>query len=318
MSVQQEPIRMNQSTASEKKEPVETHEEPPKLEFARSGESLEAFGAALGGAVLGVLATLLILAIINNGTLRFTGAGGESLQASVTRIDENLGAVSHNIDVVAQRMTALESEGGAISQIQGSIATLDEQIAAQSASLAELDVTRRNFDTFTMALAQVLSEMNSDESAAAAEPVAAEAVEAEAVTAEATTEEAPAAETEAAAEAEAAPALAMPMISADAALAGNAIAAYLFVDNNADGMLNAEEAALVGASFTLTPAEGEAVSAQTTDTGAVFAELAAGEYIVTVTDALGFELASDTVAIVTVAEEAAEGQAVYFPVVAGE
>ncbi|MEZ4830952.1 MAG: hypothetical protein R2873_02935 [Caldilineaceae bacterium] len=74
MSVQQEPMRMNQSTASEKKENTETHEEPPKLEFARSSESLEAFGAALGGAVLGVLATLLILAIINNGTLRFTGA----------------------------------------------------------------------------------------------------------------------------------------------------------------------------------------------------------------------------------------------------
>ncbi|MCB0116360.1 MAG: hypothetical protein KDD84_19815, partial [Caldilineaceae bacterium] len=158
MSVQQEPMRMNQSTASEKKENTETHEEPPKLEFARSSESLEAFGAALGGAVLGVLATLLILAIINNGTLRFTGAGGESLRASITRIDENLGAVSHNMDVIGSRLESIEGEGGALNQVQtslsaldASLTALDEQVSSQGVAMAELEVTRRNFDTFTAA-----------------------------------------------------------------------------------------------------------------------------------------------------------------------
>ena len=64
MSVQQEPLKMSQTT-SEKKDAHGHVNEPPKLEFANSSESLEAFGAALGGAILGVLATLLILAIIN-------------------------------------------------------------------------------------------------------------------------------------------------------------------------------------------------------------------------------------------------------------
>ncbi|MCB0116362.1 MAG: hypothetical protein KDD84_19830 [Caldilineaceae bacterium] len=112
--------------------------------------------------------------------------------------------------------------------------------------------------------------------------------------------------------------MAMPMVVSEAALAANSVAAYLFVDNNADGMLNDDEAALVGATFTLTPAEGEAMTAQTTDAGALFAELAAGEYIVSVDDALGFDLTSDSLATVTVSEDAAEGQAVFFPVAAGE
>jgi hypothetical protein len=319
MSVKQEPMKMNQSTASEKKESVDSHEEPPKLEFARSSESLEAFGAALGGAVLGVLATLLILAIINNGTLRFTGAGGESLRASITRIDENLGAVSHNIDVVAGRLAAIEGEGGALGQVQSSLSALDaslialdEQVMAQGVAMEELEVTRRNFDTFTAALAQALGEMNAMQNesveAEAAAPIEAVAVEAPA--AEAATTEAPAAEV--------AEAVAMPMVVSEAALAANSVAAYLFVDNNADGMLNDDEAALIGATFTLTPAEGEAVSGQTTDAGALFAELAAGEYTITVEDALGFNLISDSTATVTVSEDAAEGQAVFFPVAAGE
>jgi hypothetical protein len=329
MSVKQEPMKMNQSTASEKKDSVDSHEEPPKLEFARSSESLEAFGAALGGAVLGVLATLLILAIINNGTLRFTGAGGESLRASITRMDENLGAVSHNIDVVAERLAAIEGEGGALGQVQSSLSSLDaslialdEQVMAQGIAMEELEVTRRNFDTFTAALAQALGEMNamqeqaaSAEAAAPMEAVAAEAPAAEAPATEAAGAEAATTEVPAAEVAEAA---AMPMVVSESALAANSVAAYLFVDNNADGMLNADEAALIGATFTLTPAEGEAISGQTTDAGALFAELAAGEYTVTVEDALGFNLISDSTVTVTVSEDAAEGQAVYFPVAAGE
>lgn len=317
MSVKQEPMKMNQSTASEKKEAVDSHEEPPKLEFARSSESLEAFGAALGGAVLGVLATLLILAIINNGTLRFTGAGGESLRASITRMDENLGAVSHNIDVVAERLAAIEGESGALGQVQSSLSSLDaslialdEQVMAQGIAMEELEVTRRNFDTFTAALAQALGEMNTMQSAQAEAAAPMEAVAVEAPAAEAATTEAPAAEV--------AEAVAMPMVVSEAALAANSVAAYLFVDNNADGMLNDDEAALIGATFTLTPAEGEAVTGQTTDAGALFAELAAGEYTVTVEDALGFSLISDSTATVTVSEDAAEGQAVFFPVAAGE
>ncbi len=326
MSVQQEPLRVSKSTASDKKEPMETHEEPPKLEFARSNESLEAFGAALGGAVLGVLATLLILAIINNGTLRFTGAGGESLRASITRMDENLGAVSHNVDVVAQRLAAIEGDDGALGQVQSSLTALDsslvaldEQVSQQELALTELDVTRRNFDAFTTALAQALSDIDALQAAPAEEVAAPEAVVPEATSPEAansetaTTGEALVVE---AAPAESAPAetMAMPLVASEASLAADSVAAYLFVDNNADGALNAEEAALVGATFTLMTPDGETVTGQTTDTGALFEGLAPGEYTVAVEDALGFSLVSEDAATVTVSESETEGQAVFFPV----
>jgi hypothetical protein len=311
MSVKQEPLKMNQSTASDKKDADRHAEEPPKLELMGSSESLDTLGAALGGAILGLLATLLILAIFNNGTLRFNGASTESLRASVTRIDENLGAVSHNVDVVAGRLAELQSSGGALGQLQGSLASLDaslqaldDEMAAQGVLLEELDVTRRNFDTFTAALAQALGEMNAVEETAPAAAVEVPVVEAPAA-------EAPAAEA-------AVEAVAMPTIVADPALAANAVAVYLFVDSNADSAMSAEEASLVGATVILTSAEGETITGQTTDTGVFFEELAAGEYTVTVEDALGFTLASDSTATVTVAEEGAEGQSVYFPVQAEE
>jgi hypothetical protein len=321
MSVKQEPLKMNQPTASDKKE-VERHmEEPPKLELARSSESLEAFGAALGGAVLGVLATLLILAIINNGTLRFNGAATESLRASVTRIDENLGAVSHNVDVVAGRLAELQGTGGAIGQLQGSLSTLDaslqsldQELAQQSVLLEELDVTRRNFDTFTAALAQALNQMNAVETPTVEAPVA--AIEAPAAEAPAAVE-APAAEAAAPTDAGMESA-AIPIVVADPTLAADTVAVYLFVDNNADGAMAAEEASLVGATVILTSPQGETITGQSTDSGIFFEGLAVGEYTVTVEDALGFTLASDSTATVTVGEESAEGQSVYFPVEAGE
>jgi hypothetical protein len=321
MSVKQEPLKMNQSTTSDKKDMDRHVEEPPKLELARSSESLEAFGAALGGAVLGVLATLLILAIINNGTLRFNGAASESLRASVTRIDENLGAVSHNVDVVAGRLAELQGTGGAIGQLQGSLSTLDaslqtldQELAQQGILLQELDVTRRNFDTFTAALAQALNQMNAAEEAAVEAPAAAiEAAPVEAPRAVEAPVVAAATEAEVGMESGA-----MPFVVADPALAADTVAVYLFVDSNADGAMSAEEASLVGATVLLTSAEGETITGQSTDSGIFFEGLAAGEYTVTVEDALGFTLASESSATVTVGEEGAEGQSVYFPVEAGE
>lgn len=327
MSVKQEPLKMNHSTASDKKDAERHVEEPPKLELARSSESLEAFGAALGGAVLGVLATLLILAIINNGTLRFNGAATESLRASVTRIDENLGAVSHNVDVVAGRLAELQGAGGAIGQLQGSLSTLDaslqaldQEMAQQGVLLQELDVTRRNFDTFTAALAQALNQMGAIEAPAAeaVDPAEASAPVQATGVGEAT---APA---EATSTAAAAPvdseseSVAMPIVVADPALAADTVAVYLFVDSNADGAMAAEEASLVGATVILTSPQGETITGQSTDSGIFFEGLAAGKYTVSVEDALGFTLASDSTATVTVGEESAEGQSVYFPVEAGE
>jgi hypothetical protein len=321
MSVKQEPLKMNHSTASDKKDAERHVEEPPKLELARSSESLEAFGAALGGAVLGVLATLLILAIINNGTLRFNGAATDSLRASVTRIDENLGAVSHNVDVVAGRLAELQGAGGAIGQLQGSLSTLDaslqaldQEMAQQGVLLQELDVTRRNFDTFTAALAQALNQMGAIEAPAAE---AAAPMEATGLGEAAAPVEAASAEAAAPVDTESESA-AMPIVVADPALAADTVAVYLFIDSNADGAMAVEEASLVGATVILTSSQGETITGQSTDSGVVFEGLAVGAYTVTVEDALGFTLASDSTATVTVGEESAEGQSVYFPVEAGE
>jgi hypothetical protein len=298
---------------------------PPKLEFASSSESLEAFGAALGGAILGVLATLLILAVMNNGTLFFTAAGGtEALASTVARIDENLGAVNHNVEVVAQRLQAMEGEGGAITQLQGSLsqldsslATLDQQLAQQGVRLDEMDVTRRNFDTFTAALAQALAAMDDVDAPAAAQATAIEEAPAAVAPAE---DAAPAVvePTEAVAPAEAAEVDVMqPFVTADASVPANAIQAYLFMDANADGVMDADEASLMGATIVLTAPDGETFTAQSADSGVLFEGLEAGEYTITVDDALGFELASEVSAVVTVTEDG-EGQSVFFPVTMSE
>ena len=89
MSVHQESLEMSR--------PVERVQEPPSLEYnAVRNDSLTMFGAAIGGAVLGMLLTLLVLAVINGGTLSFSGGARlDLLEASVARIDENVGAVSY-------------------------------------------------------------------------------------------------------------------------------------------------------------------------------------------------------------------------------
>jgi chemotaxis protein histidine kinase CheA len=173
MSVKQEHLKIGHSGSSQDSE--NQTDRPPKLEYSVSGDdSLTAYWAAIGGAVLGALLTLLVLAIINGGTLRFTDENRlAALEASLTRVDENVGAVNHNVEVVTQRLDALETEAGAISQIkenlnsvEASLAQVDESLQAQEAHLSELDdavsvldVTRQQFDVFTSALAQALTEM---------------------------------------------------------------------------------------------------------------------------------------------------------------
>ncbi|MEZ4830953.1 MAG: hypothetical protein R2873_02940 [Caldilineaceae bacterium] len=132
-----------------------------------------------------------------------------------------------------------------LSALDASLTALDEQVSSQGVAMAELEVTRRNFGHLTAALSQALSEMNAMQ---AEEAEAAAPMEAVAVAEAPAAEEAPVAEA-AAEEAPAAEAMAMPMVVSEAALAANSVAAYLFVDNNADGMLNDDEEALVGATF---------------------------------------------------------------------
>jgi len=156
MSVHHESLDINR--------PVERAQEPPSLEYnAVRNDSLTMFGAAIGGAILGMLLTLLVLAVINGGTLSFSGGERlDILEASVTRIDENVGAVAYNVDMIAQQAQALQTQ---LVSIEGSLA---DQIAGANLDIEELqgavDTLNRSttqFTTFLSALDQALSEATS-------------------------------------------------------------------------------------------------------------------------------------------------------------
>ena len=230
-----------------------------------------------------------------------------SLDAKVTRIDENLGAVNHNVEVVAQRLEAMETDGGAIFDLRNSLttldtslATLDEELSRQGVQIEELNVTRRNFEAFTVALAAALSDIGPEAAVQDARGCAHSGTgcPCRSGCGHACREQ-------------------HAHCNGGCSVAADAVQAYLFVDSNDDGIMDAEEASLVGATLVLTPAEGESMSAVTTDSGVLFEGLEAGVYTVTVEDALGFELLSGESVDVTVAE-GGEGNAVYFSVAAGE
>jgi hypothetical protein len=144
--------------------PVERAQEPPSLEYnAVRNDSLTMFGAAIGGAVLGMLLTLLVLAVINGGTLSFSG--GERLnvlEASVARIDENVGAVSTNVDIVAQQAQSLQTQLATLEGDLGDdIATVNTNIAELRGAVDTLNRSTSQFGTFLTALDQALSEATS-------------------------------------------------------------------------------------------------------------------------------------------------------------
>lgn len=319
MSVQQEHLTMNPAATAEKSEAKA--EQAPKLEYSvkENDESLEAYISAISGAVIGVLATLLVLYILNGGTLRFSNpAKLSAIEASLARVDENVGAVNQNVETVAGRLAALEGEAGVITQLQTSLTDLDTSLGSLTTALddqgvrvggleesvAALDVTRQNFDTFTAALAQALTDMG-----AVAAPAAAPA--------QTPAETAPAAPA-APAPVESGPTAATvtPEVTVHTDLAADAVQVMLFVDANGNGAMDEDEAALLGAAVTLTPAEGEAVTTNTAENGALFEALEAGAYTISLDDAPGYALGGETSVDVTVDADAEAGQVVYFAVAA--
>lgn len=286
-----------EETMSSEESVMESHhtQQPPELEFnmSESEESLTAYLSAIGGAVIGLLLTLLVLAIWNGGTLNFTNTSKvDALDATMTRVDENMAAMSTDLETLGERLAALEGEAGALAQLRDSLTTFDSSLAALDQSLsdqgihiteldlavAELQVTRRNFDTFTSALIQVLAEMETNQTGAA--PV--------------------------------------PMIVTSEDVAPDTVLVYLFVDANANSVMDGDEIEVAGTTIALTGPEGESVVAETSeDSGARFEELVSGEYTVSVEDALGYELVSASAVAVTINAGAEAGQIVYYAVMAG-
>ena len=156
MSVHQESLEINR--------PVERTQEPPSLEYnAVRNDSLTMFGAAIGGAVLGMLLTLLVLAVINGGTLSFSGGERlDVLEASVARIDENVGAVSYNVDMVAQQAQTLQTQLATIEgDLDDNIATVNTNIEELRGAVDTLNRSTSQFTVFLTALDDALSQATS-------------------------------------------------------------------------------------------------------------------------------------------------------------
>lgn len=145
-----------------KNKPLE--KDAPELEYqAITQDSLSMFLAAIGGAILGMLLTLLVLAIINGGTLSFSG--GERLtnfEAKLNRVDENVGTVSANIDVVATQAQNIATQLATVeTNLRNEMSQQDGDIANLGASIATLDETRQQFDAFMKALSEAMAGMQS-------------------------------------------------------------------------------------------------------------------------------------------------------------
>ncbi len=145
MSVHQESLEITR--------PME-REKAPELEYNTvRNDSLTMFGAAIGGAVLGMLLTLLVLAVINGGTLSFTGGQRlAELEARYSRLDENIGAVSQNVDIVAQQARTLQAQ---VATVESS---LGQDVATLESAVDQLGRTSSQFTTFLTALESALAE----------------------------------------------------------------------------------------------------------------------------------------------------------------
>ncbi|MFN2201014.1 MAG: hypothetical protein ACK2UO_07390 [Caldilineaceae bacterium] len=152
MSVHQESLDMNAK--------IEGEDAAPALEYnTYRHDSLSMFGAAIGGAILGMLLTLLVLAIINGGTLSFTGGDRLAvMNATMQRIDENVGAVAYNVEVVAQQAATLQSDlADTKANLQEAIDANATDMTTIEGAVSDLEDANGQFVSFLVALDEALS-----------------------------------------------------------------------------------------------------------------------------------------------------------------
>ncbi len=280
MSVQNESLDVK---ATERKP------EAPELEYkAASQDSLSMFFAAIGGAVLGMLATLLVLALINGGTLNFIHPERLAvLESNLSRVNENVGTVSQNVTTVSDQVGQLRTDlGNTTTELQSARDELNQRgddVASISTSVESLKVSGPPFETFVAALDSAMSSM--DKVGAANGTTAAAATTANA-----------------------------PVVVASGAVKPGNVAVLFFADANSDGKMDDSEANLVGVQVTVKNAAGETVGNYTsTDAGILLEKLAAGQYTMTVDNAAGAKLATPSDVTFSVPQDGTEGQIIYFP-----
>ncbi|MFN3980364.1 MAG: hypothetical protein ACK4SA_08280 [Caldilinea sp.] len=260
----------------------------PELEYkAASQDSLSMFFAAIGGAVLGMLATLLVLAIINGGTLNFTRPERLAvMEANLARVSENVGAVSQNVDVVASQLSEVRGElASARSQMDLTMTQLDSQseaIGSLQKAVNALAVTGDRFDAFVGALDQALIAVRELDGSTTPSP----ATRAIAVA---------------------------PTIVNDSTVPPDAVAVLFFADNNGNGVMDLSEVNLVGVKLNVIDASGNQIGAFTSgDAGVLVEGLAPGAYTFVIADTAGFATLNEEV-VVTVKAGATQGQILYVP-----
>jgi len=280
MSVQNESLEMK----SGERKPA-----APELEYkAASQDSLSMFFAAIGGAVLGMLATLLVLAIINGGTLNFTHPERLAvMEANLARVNENVGAVSQNVDTVASQVTDVRDQlAVARSQVDNTLVQIETQsgaIDSLETAVAALAVTGDKFDTFVGALDQALVSMRKLDGAPAAPAAAPAAIATK------------------------------PLLVSDPAVTADAVAVLFFVDANGNAVMDDAEVNLTGVVLNVTDAAGKQVGEFTSsDAGVLVENLDAGSYTFALADPAGHATLNEEIAV-TVPADAAEGQILYVP-----
>jgi len=145
----QEPIGHSESAIHRSSE-AET--EAPPLEYSQARQdSLTMFGAAIGGAVLGMLLTLLVLAIINGGTLRLNQSPRmDNFAAAFEALSTNVETNSANAQILADR-TAADLE-----LLAGAVVGQNDDIAQINETLETLDISRQQFAVFVNAMAEAM------------------------------------------------------------------------------------------------------------------------------------------------------------------
>ncbi len=314
--------------------------QPPELEFSMPEveESLTAYLSAIGGAVIGLLLTLLVLAIWNGGTLNFTNTSKvNAIEAGLTDVAQNVEAVNANLTDLGERLVLLEQEAGSVAELQKSFAALDSSlsdldqslsdqgihVAELDAAVADLEATRRNFELFTSALSQALAQMESASTSARTGRPARSASDAGSSDAGQSAEPDRAASDSAGSPARPPTAaqppatLPQPEIVTRQDIAPDALLVYLFVDADADGLYDSDENFIAGATVTLVAPDGAMIMtiAPVASAGTRLESLQEGQYTVSVEDVHGYSLASQNNVSVTIDPTSETGQVIYFAVV---
>lgn len=267
MSVNQESLTTSGLVGSEN--------DAPDLEYVEvRQDSLTMFGAALGGAILGMLLTLLVLAILNGGTLRYVGGASRlaQMETAYNQLSANVGTNTTNIDTLDANM------GQQVQMLEDKIGQQNSELEEANTVIADLNVSRGQFDTLVDALSGAVNSIKGIEPAVEDASGAAGTID---ESADASADE------------------------ASATVGESALNVLFFADANGNQEQDAGEENLVGISVALMNADGESIAVmESGDGGMSFEGVAAGEYTLVVEDAGDYPFASDELGSVTIEEDA--------------